>query len=147
MNFYVSIFKNSRVVDVRQEIGTGRVRDVEFELDGRKFAALNSGEESESYGCFFKFNEAISLIIDCKDQSEVDYFWDKFMSNGGTEQVCGWLKDKWGLSWQVVPNEVKAILRDADQTKSKRALEAMLKMKKIDIAAVKKAFDGQSASA
>lgn len=142
--FYCSIFKNSklgtvsRYVDEGQEIHgkpAGSVMAVEFELEGQKFAALNGGPH-------FKFDEAISFQIACASQEEIDYFWSK-LSAGGSEGPCGWLKDKFGLSWQVVPSELYAMLVDQDREKVKRVTHAFLRMKKFDIAALKRAFSGK----
>src|SRR5262249_40555378 len=135
--FYVSIFRNSKIVSIARygEAGPGPARSVmtvEFELDGQPFIALNGGPH-------FKFNEAISFSIDCKTQSEVDEFWEK-LSAGGEEGPCGWLKDKYGLSWQVNPTILGEMLSDSDPEKAKRVMSAMLKMKKIDIAVLEKAY-------
>src|SRR5688572_6630676 len=105
---------------------------VEFELDGQRFTALNGGPE-------FKHSEAISFQIACETQEDVDYYWDKLTADGGEESVCGWLKDKFGVSWQVVPNVVPRLLADADSDKAKRVTEAIFKMKKIDIAELERA--------
>jgi predicted 3-demethylubiquinone-9 3-methyltransferase (glyoxalase superfamily) len=139
MNFYVSIFKNSKVVTVTRygEAGPGpkgSVMTVAFELEGQKFAALNGGPH-------FKFTEAISFVVNCTTQEEVDYFWEK-LSEGGQESQCGWLKDKYGLSWQVVPTVLVELLQDKDPLKSQRVMQAMLQMKKIDIATLKQAYEG-----
>ncbi len=135
--FYVSIFKNSKIVKVARygEAGpdpAGSVMTVQFELDGQLFIALNGGPH-------FKFNEAISFSVDCETQQEVDEFWNK-LSAGGQESQCGWLKDKYGLSWQVNPTVLGEMLSDSDPEKAKRVMAAMLKMKKIDIAELKKAY-------
>ena len=141
--FYCSIFKNSRMgrvsryVDEGQEIhgkAAGSVMAVEFEIGDQKFAALNGGPH-------FKFTEAISFQVQCDDQQEVDYFWKKF-SAGGTEGPCGWLKDKYGLSWQIVPKVLYEMLLDQDHTKSQRVTKAFLQMKKFDIAELKRAYAG-----
>ena len=141
--FYCSVFKNSRIGKVSRYVNEGQeihgkpagsVMAVEFELDGQKFAALNGGPQ-------FKFDEAISFQVNCKDQSEVDYFWDK-LGAGGQEVACGWLKDKFGLSWQIVPGVLYDMLMDPDQDKVKPVTKAFLQMKKFDIAALKRAFDG-----
>ncbi len=139
-NFYVSIFKNSKILKIARhgEAGTGTQGDVmtvEFQLDGQKFVALNGGPR-------FKFTEAISFVVDCKTQQEVDEFWEK-LSEGGEESMCGWLKDKYGLSWQIVPTVLTELLQDKDAKKSKRVMEAMLQMKKIDIKTLKKAYEGE----
>jgi predicted 3-demethylubiquinone-9 3-methyltransferase (glyoxalase superfamily) len=138
--FYTSIFKNSRIVKVARygEAGpgpNGSVMTVEFELDGQRIIALNGGPQ-------FKFNEAVSLSVDCKTQQEVDEYWTK-LSEGGEEGPCGWLKDKYGLAWQVNPSALGEMLSDADPQKAKRVMEAMFKMKKIDIAGLKRAYDGK----
>ena len=142
--FYVSIFKNSRVVstsrydeEASRVAGRpkGSVMTVAFELDGQEFAALNGGP-------VFKFTEAMSLVVNCETQREVDHFWEK-LSAGGQEVECGWLKDRFGVSWQVVPTILGQLLTGADAEKSKRAMAAMLKMKKLDIDALKRAYDGR----
>jgi len=135
--FYVSVFKNSRIVTTARygEAGPGpkgSVMTVLFELDGQQFIALNGGPQ-------FKFTEAISLSVSCETQEEVDRFWHQ-LSAGGEEGPCGWLKDKYGLSWQVNPTILGKMLSDPDSKKSRRVMEAMLKMKKIDIAALKQAY-------
>ena len=139
--FYVSIFKNSRIkrVSYYGESGPmpkGTVLTVEFQLDGQEFLALNGGP-------MFKFTEAISLSINCKTQKEVDDLWTKFMAGGGQESMCGWLKDKYGLSWQVNPTILGKYLTDPNPKKAKRVMEAMLKMKKIDIKTLKEAYDAK----
>ena len=141
--FYTSIFKNSKIGRVSR-IGestarmTGRppgsVLTVEFLLDGQKFYALNGGP-------LFKFNEAMSLLVSCKDQAEVDYFWDKLLQ-GGQASRCGWLKDKFGVSWQVVPQVLIELMSGQDSAKSERATRAMLQMVKLDIAQLQRAHDG-----
>ena len=130
MNFYVSIFENSKIVSVTRqgEAGPGRAGTVlvgVFQLDGQEFLALNGGPA-------YKFTEAISLSVDCETQDEVDDFWAK-LSAGGTPGQCGWLKDKFGLSWQIVPRALPELLQSPDPAKSKRVMEAMLKMTKLDI--------------
>lgn len=139
-NFYVSIFKNSRVLSVLRvgDQGPGpqnSAMTVAFELDGQKFTALNGGPR-------FKFTEAISLVVHCETQEEVDYYWEKLTADGGQESQCGWLKDKYGLSWQVVPDSALAYLQDPDPEKSRRVMAALLQMKKLDIAALKQAHEG-----
>jgi len=136
--FYVSLFKNSRITGVSRygDAGprpAGTVMVVAFELDGQPFTALNGGPE-------FSFNEAISLQIDCSSQEEVDHYWEG-LTAGGEEGPCGWLKDRYGVSWQVVPSELPTLLQDPDAGRSQRAMAAMMTMKKIDIAAVKAAAD------
>jgi predicted 3-demethylubiquinone-9 3-methyltransferase (glyoxalase superfamily) len=142
--FYTGIFKNSKILSVSrfpgagQEVhgkGAGSVMTVEFELDGAKFTALNGGPQ-------FKFSEAISLQVDCKSQEEVDYFWQK-LGAGGQDSQCGWLKDKFGLSWQIVPRRLPELLQDKDPAKAARVMQAMLKMSKIDLATIEKAYAGK----
>jgi predicted 3-demethylubiquinone-9 3-methyltransferase (glyoxalase superfamily) len=128
--FYTSVFPNSKIVDVARygEAGPrpeGMVMTVGFELDGHKFVALNGGPD-------FNFNEAISFQVSCKNQDEVDTFWSK-LSEGGEEGPCGWLKDKYGVSWQIVPTALSELLSDPDREKSQRVMQAMLSMKKIEI--------------
>jgi predicted 3-demethylubiquinone-9 3-methyltransferase (glyoxalase superfamily) len=137
--FYISVFKNGRVLNVLRytEAGpreAGTVMTVEFEVNGQRFVGINGGTE-------FKFDEAVSFAITCEDQDEVDYYWDK-LTEGGEESVCGWLKDKYGLSWQVVPKGMDELFSDADPEKAKRASEAMFKMRKLDIAELKAAAEG-----
>ena len=143
-NFYVSVFKNSKILEVSRygEAGQevhgqkpGTVMTVSFELDGQRFMALNGGP-------IFKFSEAISFVIDCEDQAEVDYFWEKLSAAPEAEQ-CGWLKDTYGLSWQVVPKQLNELMADPDAEKAGRTMEAMLKMKKLDIAGLQRAHDGE----
>jgi len=139
VNFYTSIFKNSKVLEVSRwgEGGPGpegSVLTMRFQLEGQEFQALNGGPQ-------FKFTEAISLSVDCQSQEEVDELWEK-LSEGGSEDQCAWLKDKFGLSWQIVPRALPELLADPDPEKSKRVMEAMLKMKKIDIKALQEAYAG-----
>ncbi|HEX4926328.1 MAG TPA: VOC family protein [Bdellovibrionales bacterium] len=139
--FYTSIFKNSRIVETSYytEAGPGPRGSpmvVAFEIEGQRFHALNGGPH-------FKFNESISFAVDCENQREVDYFTEMLTAGGGKQQPCGWVKDKYGVSWQVVPKELIAMMNDKDQSKAARAVKAMLQMTKIDIATVKKAFDGR----
>lgn len=139
-NHYTSIFENSKLGRVGHytEAGpgpAGTVLAVEFELNGQKFVALNGGPQ-------FTFNESISLQIHCEDQDEVDYYWSK-LSEGGKEVACGWLKDKYGVSWQVIPSMLIDMVSDPDPEKAKRATEAMLAMTKLDIAALQKAHAGE----
>jgi predicted 3-demethylubiquinone-9 3-methyltransferase (glyoxalase superfamily) len=147
--FYTGVFKTSKIGKISRytEAGhdvhgqpAGKVMTVEFELNGQPFTALNGGPH-------FKFNEAISFQIMCKDQEEVDYYWNKLGQGGDPNaQQCGWLKDKYGLSWQVVPTALVELLGDPDREKSGRAMEAMLKMKKLDIAELERAFEGEVVS-
>lgn len=141
-NYYVGIFRNSRIIAISrygeagQEITGGKpgsVMVVAFELDGQSFTALNGGPQ-------FKFNEAVSLQVNCKDQEEIDYYWEKLGAGGDPQaQVCGWLKDKHGLSWQVVPPMEEFFGQEPNSPSAARAMEAMLKMKKIDIAELRRA--------
>jgi predicted 3-demethylubiquinone-9 3-methyltransferase (glyoxalase superfamily) len=140
MNFYVSLFKNSKVISVSRygDEGpgpTGAVMTATFQLDGQELIALNGGPE-------FKFTEAISFFVNCETQEEVDGLWDK-LSEGGEEGRCGWLKDKYGLSWQIVPTVLGELLNDTDPAKSQRVMKAMLQMNKIDIAGLKRAYKQQ----
>lgn len=138
MNFYTSIFKNSKAGKVSRygEAGPGpkgSVITASFELEGQEFTALNGGP-------MFHFTEAISFVVDCKSQEEVDELWDK-LTAGGEEQPCGWLKDKFGLSWQIVPAALVEMLNDPDPERSNRVMQAMLKMKKIDIQTLRQAYE------
>jgi predicted 3-demethylubiquinone-9 3-methyltransferase (glyoxalase superfamily) len=140
MNFYMSVFKSSRVVEVNRygDAGPGpkgTVMTATFELDGQEFTALNGGPH-------FKFTEAISFYVNCETQQEVDELWEK-LSEGGEEGQCGWLKDRYGLSWQIVPRALIDMLRDEDPGKSQRVTKAMLQMGKIDIAGLRRAYEGQ----
>jgi predicted 3-demethylubiquinone-9 3-methyltransferase (glyoxalase superfamily) len=140
MEFYAAIFKHSKILNVSRygEAGPGPKGAVmvgAFELAGQRFLALNGGPR-------FKFTEAISLVIDCESQEEIDYFWDK-LSAGGQTQACGWLKDKFGLSWQVVPSVLSELMQDKDPQKSKRVMEAVLQMVKLDIARLTAAHAGR----
>lgn len=139
-NFYTSIFKNSKIVNIARygEAGpgsAGTVMTVAFQLEGQDFIALNGGPQ-------FKFTEAISFFVDCKTQEEVDELWEK-LSEGGEEAPCGWLKDKYGLSWQIVPTVLGEMLNDPDPAKAQSVLKAMLQMQKIDIAGLKQAYEQQ----
>ena len=142
VNFYTSLFKNSKIVNVARydEAGAkaygmpkGTVMTVTFQLNGQEFMALNGGPA-------FKFTEAISFIVNCETQAEVDELWSK-LTEGGEEVQCGWLKDRFGLSWQIVPTVLDEMLSDPDPAKAQRVMEAMLQMKKIDIAGLKRAYD------
>jgi predicted 3-demethylubiquinone-9 3-methyltransferase (glyoxalase superfamily) len=144
--FYTSIFKNSKIeattyYDEESSKAAGRpkgsVLTVDFQLEGQSFMALNGGP-------VFKFTEAVSFVVNCENQKEVDYFWEK-LTAGGQEIECGWLKDKFGLSWQVVPTVMMEMLKDKDAQKSQRAMAAMLKMKKLDIAELERAYQGKPA--
>ncbi len=135
MNFYASIFKNSKVLGVTPG-PNGRAMSVNFELEGQEFIGLNAGPQ-------FQFNEAISFLVDCKTQEEVDELWEKLTAEGGEEGRCGWLKDKYGLSWQIIPSALNEMLSDPDPEKAGRAMQAMLEMNKIDIEELQRAYDGQ----
>jgi predicted 3-demethylubiquinone-9 3-methyltransferase (glyoxalase superfamily) len=143
--FYTSIFKNSKIENATRydEEGSkvsgrpkGSLMTVPFQIEGQEFVALNGGP-------MFKFTEAISFIVNCETQKEVDYYWEK-LSAGGEEVQCGWLKDRFGLSWQVVPTVLTEMLQDKDPQKAQRVMAAMLKMKKIEIADLKKTYDSKS---
>jgi predicted 3-demethylubiquinone-9 3-methyltransferase (glyoxalase superfamily) len=141
--FYISVFKNSRIVSTtRYPEGApreaGMVMTVEFELDGQRFVGINGGPD-------FKFDEAVSFEIKCETQEEIDYFWER-LSEGGSEGPCGWLKDRYGLSWQVVPTGMEELFADPDPKRAERAMQAMLGMGKLDIAALRSAADGVPAS-
>jgi predicted 3-demethylubiquinone-9 3-methyltransferase (glyoxalase superfamily) len=149
VSFYISIFRNSGIVSIARygEEGaeasgrpTGTVMTIAFRLDGQEFVALNGGP-------IFKFTEAISFVVNCESQDEVDRYWEKLSAGGDPKaQQCGWLKDKYGLSWQIVPTVLITLLNDPDPERSRRVMKAMLQMKKIDIATLKKAADGQDAT-
>jgi predicted 3-demethylubiquinone-9 3-methyltransferase (glyoxalase superfamily) len=128
VRFYASVFPNTRIENANATQAT-------FELLGQKFMALNGGPA-------FKFNEAVSFFISCDTQAEVDTYWQKLLVDGGAESQCGWLKDKFGLSWQVIPRQLGRYLSDPDRAKAKRVMDAMLKMKKIDVAALDRAYAG-----
>jgi predicted 3-demethylubiquinone-9 3-methyltransferase (glyoxalase superfamily) len=139
MNFYTSIFKNAKIGNVSRygEGGPGpkgSVMVASFELDGMHFTALNGGPQ-------FKFTEAISFYVSCESQDEVDHYWDK-LSEGGQTQRCGWLKDKFGVSWQIIPSALPKLMSDPDRAKAGRVMQAMLQMKKIDVAKLQQAYDG-----
>lgn len=140
-NFYVSVFDNSKVLSVLRcgEAGPGpkgSVLTVAFELEGQEFTALNGGPD-------FKFTEAVSFVVNCATQEEVDYFWEKLLEGGGKESQCGWLKDKYGLSWQITPTILIELLQDKDPEKASRVMQAMMKMIKIDIETIKRAAEGE----
>jgi predicted 3-demethylubiquinone-9 3-methyltransferase (glyoxalase superfamily) len=142
--FYVSVFPNSRVLNVAHytEAGprdAGTVMTVEFELDGQRFVAINGGPD-------FRFSEAVSFQVTCTDQEEIDYYWERLTSDGGSDGPCGWCKDRFGLSWQVVPDGMDELFADPDQTRATRAMEAMLGMRKLDIAVLRAAAEGVPAS-
>ncbi|HEX5825656.1 MAG TPA: VOC family protein [Candidatus Limnocylindrales bacterium] len=139
--FYTSIFPNSRIDRVGRSAADnpstkeGEVLTVEFTLDGTAFMGLNGGPD-------FTFSEAISFAIDCADQDEVDRYWDALIAGGGEPSNCGWLKDRFGLSWQVVPRQLNEMLQSSDAPAARRAMEAMLQMKKLDVAKLSEAFEG-----
>jgi len=144
-NSYISIFPNSKIKQISRygdskgfptPFPKGTALMVEFTLDGQRFQALNGGPQ-------FKHSEAISLSISCRDAAEVDHYWIKLTADGGSESQCGWLKDRFGVSWQVVPDELGKLIGDPDPARAGRALQAMLKMKKLDIAAMRAAADGR----
>lgn len=144
--FYVSVFPNSRIVDTSYygEVGNdvhgqkaGTVMTVRFELDGLVFMALNGGAQ-------FKFNESISLQVFCDTQEEIDRYWQTLTAGGGEEGPCGWLKDKFGLSWQVVPSVIPKMIAGGDQAKADRAMAEVMKMKKLDIARLEAAYEGRA---
>ena len=134
MNLYISIFKNSKIYNISRD-PNGKVFTVAFELEGQDYIGLNAGPA-------FKFNEAISMFVNCEDQAEVDYFWNALTADGGEESMCGWLKDKYGLSWQIVPRQLNELLNDPDREKAGRVMDAMLNMKKIIVADLQKAHYG-----
>ncbi|MGB9936507.1 MAG: VOC family protein [Methanobacterium sp.] len=140
MNFYVSIFKNSKFISVtrygKDAPGPeGTIMTAKFQIEGQEFVALNGGPQ-------FTFTEAISFVVNCKTQEEIDYYWEK-LSNGGEEQGPGWVKDKYGLSWQVVPVLLEEMMNDEDSEKSGRVMNAMMQMTKIDIKKLKQAYNGE----
>jgi len=141
MNFYVSIFKNSKTGTITRygegaPVAKGTVMTASFQLDGQDFMALNGGP-------LFKFTEAVSFFVNCETQEEVDELWEK-LSAGGEPGRCGWLKDKYGLSWQIIPSVLGELMRDKDPEKSKRVMQAMLQMNKLDIAGLKRAYEQAS---
>jgi predicted 3-demethylubiquinone-9 3-methyltransferase (glyoxalase superfamily) len=141
VKFYTSVFKNSKITGESRYptdapgMKAGQIMVIDFEIAGQPIMALNAGPE-------FKFNEAISLVVECDSQAEVDEYWSKLTAKGGEESVCGWLKDKYGLSWQITPRRLMEMIQDPDKDKAKRAMDAMMQMRKIDIAAVEKAYAG-----
>jgi predicted 3-demethylubiquinone-9 3-methyltransferase (glyoxalase superfamily) len=144
--FYTSLFPNSRIDSIDRSPGetpsgpAGMVLTVNFTLAGRSFIGLNGGPD-------FKFDEAISMSIDCEDQAEVDRYWDALLAGGGEESVCGWLRDRYGLSWQVIPRQLPRMLADPDRQAADRVLQAMLKMVKIDVAELERAYRGEPVGA
>jgi predicted 3-demethylubiquinone-9 3-methyltransferase (glyoxalase superfamily) len=141
MNFYVSTFKNSKIVSIARYANfmpqmAGKVLTAIFEIEGQRFMAIDGGPQ-------FVFTEAISLMVDCQNQKEVDKLWEKLLSGGGKASQCGWLKDRYGLSWQIIPKQLGEMLQDKDRVKASRVMQVMMKMVKIDVAALKKAYDGE----
>lgn len=140
VNFYTSLFQDAKVLEVSRygEAGPGpegKVMVINFQLAGQEFTALNGGPQ-------FKFNEAISLVVNCESQAEVDRLWEELTADGGEESMCGWLKDKYGLSWQIVPTVLGKLASDPDPVKAQRVIQAMLQMRKLDIAELQKAYEG-----
>jgi predicted 3-demethylubiquinone-9 3-methyltransferase (glyoxalase superfamily) len=143
-NFYVSVFADARILKVTHYTEAaprkaGMVMTVEWEIEGQRFVGINGGPQ-------FKFDEAVSFQIQCKDQDEVDYYWEKLTAGGGKEGKCGWVSDKYGLAWQVTPAGIDELFADADPERSRRAMEAMLKMSKLDIGAMRAAAEGRPTS-
>ena len=139
-NLYVSVFKNSKILSATRygDAGPGpkgSVMTISFQIEGQNFTALNGGPH-------FKFTEATSFVVHCKSQEEVDHYWNKLIEGGGSPSQCGWLKDKFGLSWQIVPDVLMELLQDKDAEKAQRVMQAMLQMTKIDIAKLKQAAEG-----
>ena len=138
--FYTSVFKNSRILSVSRygDAGPGpkgSVMVVSFQLEGQQFTALNGGP-------LFKFSEAFSFVVSCENQQEIDYYWNKLTSGGGQESQCGWLKDKFGFSWQIVPTALGKLMTDKDPKKANRVMQALLQMKKLDLATLEQAAEG-----
>jgi predicted 3-demethylubiquinone-9 3-methyltransferase (glyoxalase superfamily) len=134
MKYYASIFKRSKVISVNR--AQGKVMSVQFELEGQRFMALNAGPH-------YKFTEAVSFFVGCETQHEIDELWGKLTADGGTPSRCGWLKDKFGLSWQIIPNALGGMLGDKDAAKSTRVMNAMLQMDKLDLKRLLQAYDGE----
>jgi predicted 3-demethylubiquinone-9 3-methyltransferase (glyoxalase superfamily) len=139
--FYVSVFKNSKITGTSHYTGEepsgqkGSVMTVSFELDGQEFVALNGRPR-------FEFTEAVSFVVNCETQEEIDYYWEKLTADGGEEVQCGWLADKFGLSWQVVPAKIREWMEDKDPARTQRVMHAVMQMKKLDMAAMQRAYDG-----
>ncbi len=143
--YYTSVFPNSKVTNVSYfgEAGpreAGMVLTASFEVEGLTFTAINGGPD-------FKFNEAVSFLVNCEDQEEVDNYWDRLIGDGGEESMCGWLKDKYGVSWQIIPMALQKMIEDPDKEKANSVMKAMLQMKKIDVAELQKAYDNPGAAA
>lgn len=142
INFYRSIFKNSNILNINRygegsPFPAGTLMSATFELEGQQFMALNAGPQ-------FKFNEAISFYVNCQNQAEVDELWAKLTADGGEESQCGWLKDKFGVSWQIIPTQLGELMSDPDPAKAQRVMQAMLQMQKIDIAKLQEAYNAAS---
>jgi predicted 3-demethylubiquinone-9 3-methyltransferase (glyoxalase superfamily) len=139
VNFYTSTFRDGRIVSIQRypdefEQMRGKVLTAVFELNGKELMAIDGGPQ-------YKFTEAISLYVDCESQEEVDYYWDK-LGEGGEILMCGWLKDKYGLTWQIIPKALPEMLQDKDRSRAKRVMDVMMQMKKIDVAELQRAYDG-----
>ncbi len=136
VEYYVSIFKNSKLNYAMTIPGDERLYSASFTLDGVDFMAMDAGPH-------FQFSEGMSLFVSCEDQAEVDHFWAALTANGGQESRCGWLKDPWGVSWQIIPKQLGQLMGDPDQEKSGRVMQAMLAMNKLDVAGLQAAYDGK----
>lgn len=134
-NFYVAVFKNSKILSVMPSPDPKTPMGVELEIDGQRLIAFNGGPH-------YKLTEAVSLMVHCETQEEVDYLWERLTADGGEESRCGWLKDKFGLSWQIIPQALMTLMGDKDPARAGRVVQAMLGMAKIDIAALQRAYDG-----
>ncbi|OCX51266.1 hypothetical protein BEL04_20465 [Mucilaginibacter sp. PPCGB 2223] len=132
IELYTSVFKNSKVHNINHMPGMDKAFSATFELEGQEFMALNGGP-------MFKFTEAVSFYVNCQDQQEIDYYWEKLTANGGSESRCGWLKDKFGLSWQIIPANLGELLHNPDPAKAQKAMNAMMQMGKLDIATLEAA--------
>ncbi|WP_448702303.1 VOC family protein [Mucilaginibacter sp. AW1-3] len=132
IELYTSVFKNAKVHSINHMPGKDKAFSATFELEGQEFMALNGGP-------MFKFTEAVSFYVNCENQQEIDYYWEKLTANGGSESYCGWLKDKFGLSWQIIPHNLGQLLYNEDQAKAKKAMDAMMQMGKLDMAALEAA--------
>ena len=137
VDFYCSVFKNSKLNHAMMMPGTEHLLHASFSLNGQEFMAIDAGEHEG-----FTFTDGISLFISCEDQAEVDYYWDALLANGGETQACGWLKDQFGVRWQVIPNRLVELMSDPDQEKAGRVMQAMLNMIKIDVAELEAAYKG-----
>ena len=140
LDFYTSVFDSARVKDVSyydkgSPMGAGAILTATFDIEGQEFMILNGGPQ-------FTFNEAISFVVHCNDQEEIDYYWNNLTANGGQESMCGWLKDRYGISWQIVPAMIAKLMAGTEPEKSARAFQALMQMKKIDIATLETAYKG-----